>query len=46
MLLVLALPALILFGGFGFAAHILWLGLPVGVIPSTAHVVTAGLPRT
>ncbi|HEX3829771.1 MAG TPA: hypothetical protein VHV82_21115 [Sporichthyaceae bacterium] len=46
MLLLLALLALILFGGLGFAAHILWLGLLVGVILAIAHVVTGGLTRT
>ena len=46
MLLVLALLALILFGGLGFAAHVLWLGLLVGVILAIAHVVTGGLTRT
>jgi hypothetical protein len=46
MLLMLALLALILFGGLGFAAHILWLGLLVGVILAIAHVVTGGLTRT
>jgi hypothetical protein len=45
MLLILALLALILFGGLGFAAHILWLGLLVGVILAIAHVVTGGLTR-
>jgi hypothetical protein len=45
VLLVLALLALILFGGLGFAAHILWLGLLVGVILAIAHVVSGGTTR-
>jgi hypothetical protein len=40
MLLVLAIIALILFGGLGFAAHILWLGLIVAVILGVAHLLT------
>ena len=39
MLLVLALLLFLLFGGLGFVAHILWLGLIVGVILAIAHVV-------
>jgi hypothetical protein len=31
-LLILAIILILLFGGFGFAAHLLWLGLIVGVI--------------
>ena len=40
MLLVLALIALLLFGGLGFAAHVLWLGLIVAVILGVAHLIT------
>lgn len=40
MLLVLALLFIILFAGAGFAMHILWLGLVVGVILLIAHVVS------
>jgi hypothetical protein len=40
MLLILAIIALILFGGLGFAAHILWLGLIVAVILGVAHLFT------
>jgi len=32
MLLILAIVLILLFGGLGFAAHVLWLGLIVGVI--------------
>jgi hypothetical protein len=42
VLLVLALLLFLLFGGLGFVAHILWLGLVVGVILAIAHVVKAG----
>lgn len=31
-MLILALLLIILFGGLGFASHILWLGLVIGVI--------------
>jgi hypothetical protein len=41
VLLVLALLLFLLFGGLGFVAHILWLGLIVGVILAIAHVVKA-----
>ena len=37
---ILAIIALILFSGLGFAAHILWLGLIVAVILGVAHVLT------
>lgn len=40
MLLVLALLLLLIFGGLGFAAHILWLGLIVAVIVGIAHAFT------
>lgn len=46
MLLVVALLLLILFGGLGFVAHILWLGLIVGLVLAVAHVVTRGLTRS
>ena len=39
MLLILALLALLLFGGLGFAAHILWIGLIVALILVIAHLV-------
>lgn len=38
-LLVLALLLIILFGGLGFAAHILWLGLILGVVLLIASAV-------
>lgn len=31
-MLILAIVLILLFGGLGFAAHVLWLGLIVGVI--------------
>jgi hypothetical protein len=46
VLLVVALLLLILFGGLGFVAHILWLGLIVGLVLAVAHVVTRGLTRS
>ena len=46
MLLVIALLLVVLFGGLGFAAHILWLGLVVGLIVAVAHFVTDGATRT
>ncbi|HEX3829317.1 MAG TPA: hypothetical protein VHV82_18805 [Sporichthyaceae bacterium] len=46
MLLIIALLLLVLFGGLGFAAHILWLGLIVGLILAVAHVVKRAATRT
>jgi hypothetical protein len=46
VLLVVALLVLILFGGLGFVAHVLWLGLIVGLVLAVAHVVTRGLTRS
>lgn len=40
MLLFLALLLLLVFGGLGFVAHILWLGLIVAVIVAVAHALT------
>ncbi|HVV13692.1 hypothetical protein [Amycolatopsis sp.] len=40
MLLVLALVLLLLFGGLGFVAHVLWLGLILAVIIGIAHAFT------
>jgi hypothetical protein len=40
VLLMIALLLVILFGGLGFAAHILWLGLVLGLIVAVAHFVT------
>jgi hypothetical protein len=45
MLLVVALVLLLLFGGLGFVAHVLWLGLIVGLIVAVAHVVMRGAGR-
>ena len=45
MLLVIALLVLLLFGGLGFAAHILWLGLVLAVALAVAHAVSGGLSR-
>jgi hypothetical protein len=43
VLLVIALLLFLLFGGLGFVAHILWLGLIVGVILAIAHMVKNGV---
>lgn len=40
MLLVLALLFLILFAGLGFAAHVLWWGLIIGIVLLVAHAVS------
>lgn len=40
MLLLLALLFLLIFGGLGFVAHVLWLGLIVAVILAVAHALT------
>lgn len=45
MLLLIALLLVLLFGGLGFVAHILWLGLILGLIVAVAHVVSGGLTR-
>jgi hypothetical protein len=41
MLLILALILLVLFGGLGFVAHILWLGLILALIVAVVHAVTS-----
>jgi hypothetical protein len=46
VLLILALVLLVVFGGLGFAAHVLWLGLIVGLILAVAHVIMRGAGRT
>jgi hypothetical protein len=38
VLLVLAIVLLLLFGGLGFVAHVLWLGLILAVIVWIAHM--------
>jgi hypothetical protein len=40
MLLILALVLLLLFGGLGLIAHVLWWGLILAVIVMVAHVLT------
>ncbi|HEY8728833.1 MAG TPA: hypothetical protein VIL94_04565 [Acidothermaceae bacterium] len=40
MLLILAIVLLLVFGGLGFVAHVLWLGLILVVILAVAHAVT------
>jgi len=40
MLLVIAIVLLLLFGGLGFLAHVLWLGLILAVIIGVAHMLT------
>lgn len=44
MLLIIALLFLILFAGAGFAAHVLWWGLLLGLILIVAHVVSGSGP--
>lgn len=39
MLLVLAILLLLVFGGLGFVAHVLWLGLILAVIVGVAAAV-------
>ncbi|HVU73271.1 MAG TPA: hypothetical protein VHE83_09970 [Mycobacteriales bacterium] len=39
MLLVLALLLLLVFGGLGFVAHVLWWGLILAVIVGIAHAI-------
>lgn len=40
MLLILALVLLLVFGGLGFVAHVLWLGLILALIVAVAHALT------
>jgi hypothetical protein len=40
VLLVLAIVLLLVFGGLGFVAHILWLGLIIAVIIGIVHALT------
>lgn len=44
-LLILALVLIVVFGGLGFASHLLWLGLILAVIVGVAHMVTGGSRR-
>ena len=46
MLLVIALLLILAFGGLGFAAHVLWLGLILGLIVAVAHFVTGASSRS
>jgi hypothetical protein len=39
MLLVLALILLLVFGGLGFVAHVLWWGLILAVVIAVAHAI-------
>jgi uncharacterized membrane protein YjdF len=41
MLLILAILLLLVFGGLGFVAHVLWLGLILAVIIGVAHMLTS-----
>jgi hypothetical protein len=41
MLLFLAILLLLVFGGLGFVAHVLWLGLILAVIIGVAHMLTS-----
>jgi len=40
MMLVLAILLLLIFGGLGFVAHVLWWGLVLAVIIGVAHALT------
>lgn len=40
MLLIFAILLLLVFGGLGFVAHVLWLGLIVAVIVGVAAMLT------
>jgi hypothetical protein len=40
MLLVLALLLILVFGGLGFAAHVLWWGLILAVVVLIAQAIT------
>lgn len=40
MLLVIALILFVVFGGLGFVAHVLWLGLLVALAVAVVHAVT------
>jgi uncharacterized membrane protein YjdF len=42
MLLIVALLLFLIFGGIGFVAHIVWLGLILAVIIGIAHFFTGG----
>ena len=42
MLLVIAILLLLIFGGLGFVAHVLWLGLILALIIGIAHMLTGG----
>ena len=44
MLLILALVLLLVFGGLGFVAHVLWWGLVLAVIIGIAHALTSRTP--
>ena len=41
VLLIIALVLFVVFGGLGFVAHLLWLGLILAVIVGVAHVITS-----
>jgi hypothetical protein len=42
VLLVIALLLILLFGGLGFAVHVLWWGLIIGLILAIVHTVQRG----
>ena len=44
-LLVVALLLLLLFGGLGFVAHVLWLGVVLAVAFAVAHMLVGGGTR-
>jgi hypothetical protein len=41
MWLVVAIILLLLFGGLGFVAHVLWFGIILAVIIGVAHMLTS-----
>jgi len=42
VLLVIALLLILLFGGLGFAVHVLWWGLIIGLILAVVHSMQRG----
>jgi hypothetical protein len=42
VLLVIALLLILLFGGLGFAVHVLWWGLIIGLVLAVVHSMQRG----
>jgi hypothetical protein len=42
VLLIIALVLFLIFGGLGFVAHVLWLGLIIAVVVALVHAFTGG----